>query len=644
MIPENESLDERAHWQRRLEQSELRYRRLFEAARDGILILDAATGAIVDVNPFLCELVGLERAAIVGRKIWELGPFKDVPASKVNFRELQDKEYIRYDDLPLESASGEKISVEFVSNLYQADGKPVIQCNVRDMTKRKQAEAAHTLLARAAEQAHDAIVITDASGRIVFVNPAFERLTGWSHEEALGAKPSILKSGKQDQAFYADLWATISGGATWTGTFENLARDGRRFQETATISPVRDGAGEISHYVAMKRDVTQQVFLERQLHRSQKMELVGQFAGGIAHDFNNLLGVILGYAELLRQELPASGPLNEGVEEILLAADRAGRLTRQLLAFGRKQVLSPQALDLNAVIADMERMLPRILGERVAFSTHKAAELGSVVADAGQVEQVIMNLVLNARDAMPDGGRIDIATENREVTAFETPRLSPIPPGPYVVLSVSDTGAGMDAATQARIFEPFFTTKAIGEGTGLGLSTVDGIVGQSGGFVAVESTIGHGSTFGVYLPRATGKLATQVAPTAPAARRVGGSETVLLVEDEAGLRQLLERVLARSGFTVLVAGDAVAAEKLLRSHPDPIHLLITDVILPGVRGTELAETAQRMRPQLRVLLISGYSDEAIAEAGHPTAHRAFLGKPFSLEVLQRQVRDLLDSP
>ena len=631
-----------ALWQQRLEASELRYRRLFEAARDGILILDAATGAVDDVNPFLCELLGLTRSEILGLKIWELGPFKDIPASKVNFRELQVNEYIRYDDLPLESAQGAKISVEFVSNVYEVGGKAVIQCNVRDMTKRKQAEAAHALLARAAEQAHDSIVITDASGRIVFVNPAFERLTGWSQAEALGANPSILKSGKQDREFYAHLWATISGGATWTGTFENLTREGRRFQETATISPVRDSAGEIRHYVAMKRDVTQQVFLERQLHRSQKMELVGQFAGGIAHDFNNLLGVILGYAELLRQELPASGPLHEGVEEILLAADRAGRLTRQLLAFGRKQVLLPQVLDLNAVVADMERMLPRLLGERIAFSTHKTADLGTVVADASQVEQVIMNLVLNARDAMPGGGRIDIATENREVTALETPRLSPVPPGPYVVLSVTDTGAGMDAATQARIFEPFFTTKAVGEGTGLGLSTVDGIVGQSGGFVAVESTIGEGSTFGVYLPRATEPKAAQLAPAAVATPRVGGSETVLLVEDEAGLRQLLHRVLAKSGYTVLVASDAVAAERLLINHPNPIHLLITDVILPGVRGTELAETAQRMHPQLKVLLISGYSDEAVAKAGLAAAGRAFLAKPFPLELLRRNVRDLLD--
>ncbi len=638
-----ESPSDRDRWELRLAASELRYRRLFEAARDGILILDAASGAVDDVNPFLCELLDLERDEILGRKIWELGPFKDVPASKVNFRELQVKEYIRYDDLPLESSSGEKISVEFVSNLYQVDGKPVIQCNVRDMTQRKRAEAAHALLARAAEQAHDSIVITDASGRIVFVNPAFERLTGWSQAEALGANPNILKSGKQDRDFYTRLWATISSGATWTGTFENQTRDGRPFQETATISPVRDGAGAITHYVAMKRDVTQQVSLERQLQRSQKMELVGRFAGGIAHDFNNLLGVILGYAELLRQELPASGVLHEGVEEILLAADRAGRLTRQILAFGRKQVLQPQVVDLNAVIADMKRMLPRLLGEQIRFSTHQAPELDTVVADVSQLEQVIMNLVLNARDAMPAGGSIHIATENREVTALETRRLSPIPPGAYVLLSVTDTGSGMDAATQARIFEPFFTTKAIGQGSGLGLATVDGIVGQSGGFVAVESTIGRGSTFGVYLPRAEVPLSPQRAPAGKPASHPVGTETVLLVEDESGLRQLLQRVLTRGGYTVLTAGDGAAAEALLKSHPDRIDLLVTDVLLPGARGTELADSAERSNPQTKVLLISGYSEETIAEAGRLGASRAFLGKPFSLELFQRTVRNLLDS-
>jgi two-component system cell cycle sensor histidine kinase/response regulator CckA len=392
----------------------------------------------------------------------------------------------------------------------------------------------------------------------------------------------------------------------------------------------------------MKRDVTQQVLLERQLHHAQKMELVGRFAGGIAHDFNNLLGVILGYGELLRQEVPQSSPLREGIEEILVAADRAGRLTRQLLAFGRKQVLVPQVIDLNAVVADLARMLPRILGEQIAFSTHRGADLGAVVADVGQIEQVIMNLVLNVRDAMPGGGSICVATENREVAAPDGTRLSPIPPGSYVVLSVTDDGSGMDPATQARIFEPFFTTKGIGEGTGLGLATVDGIVGQSGGFVAVQSRIGRGSTFGVYLPRSLAPPSSELAKAAPPASSVAGTETVLLVEDEAGLRQLLQRVLARSGYTVLTAVDAGDAEALLASHPEPIHLLVTDVMLPGARGTDLADTAQRMLGKLKVLLISGYSNEAISLASLAAPSREFLSKPFSLDLLLCTVRTLLD--
>ncbi len=636
-----EDVSERRRGEQLLHASELRYRRLFEAAKDGILILDAETAQIVDVNPFLCALLGLSQAEVVGRKLWEIGPFKDVPASKINFRQLQVTEYIRYEDLPLETAGGRKVAVEFVSNVYRANGEKVIQCNVRDITERKQAAETHALLARAAEQVSEAIVITDRGGAIVYVNPAFERVSGWSNEETLGQNPRILKSGKQDDAFYRQMWETLARGEVWTGRFTNRRKDGTLFEEQATISPVRDAAGQIVNYVAVKRDLTDETRLERQLFQAQKMEAVGRLAGGVAHDFNNLLGVITGYGEIVHRQLPGADPLKGKVEQILKAAERAAGLTRQLLAFGRKQVLQPEILDLNAAVSDMEKMLRRLIGEDVELSTRLEPRLGNVRADPGQIEQVLMNLAVNARDAMPEGGRLTIETRNADLEAEYAATHPPTRPGPYVMLAVTDTGAGMDAATQARIFEPFFSTKEVGRGTGLGLSTVYGIVKQSDGYVWVYSEVGLGTTFKIYLPRVD-----EEAPLAQAegpAPRLRGAETVLLVEDEASLRELLREALEANGYSVLVASDGAEALQIAEAHRSPIQIMVTDVIMPGLTGPKLVELVARTRPAMKVLYISGYSDESIIRHGLVGPGRAFLSKPFGPEVLLRRVRESLDA-
>jgi two-component system, cell cycle sensor histidine kinase and response regulator CckA len=636
-----EDITDHRRAERLLQASELRYRRLFEAAKDGILILDAASAEIVDVNPFLCELLGLSREEVLGRKVWEIGPFKDVPASKVNFRELQQAGSIRYEDLPLESAKGVKIAVEFVSNVYLVDGEKVIQCNVRDITERKLAAEKQAVLARATEQASEAIIITDPRGAIEYVNPAFERISGWTCQEAMGRNPRILKSGTQDDAFYRQMWEVLARGEAWTGRFVNRRKDGGLFEEEASISPVRDAAGQVVNYVAVKRDITKERRLEEQLLQAQRMEAVGRLAGGVAHDFNNLLAVITGFGELVHKKLADDDPLKGKVAQILKAADRAAGLTRQLLAFGRKQVLQPRILDLNDVVSAVDKMLRFGFGERIEIAALLQPHLGNVKADPGQIEQVLMNLAVNARDAMPEGGRITIETRNVDLGAEDEAADVPARPGPYVLLAVTDTGVGMEAATQARVFEPFFSTKEVGKGTGLGLSTVYGIVKQSGGDIFLESEVGVGTTFKIYLPRVD-----EPAPLAIEARKRPlrrGAETVLLVEDEALLREMLLETIESNGYSVLVARDGPEALQIAGAHAGPIPIMVTDVVMPGMTGPKLVDLFARTRPEMKVLYISGYSDESVSRNSLTGPGRAFLSKPFGPEALLRRVRESLDA-
>jgi two-component system cell cycle sensor histidine kinase/response regulator CckA len=624
-----------------LRASEIRYRRLFESAKDGILILDAETAEIVEANPFLCDLLGMSHQEVVGKKLWEVGPFKDVPASKINFRQLQAAEYIRYEDLPLETAKGLKIAVEFVSNVYRAAGHKVIQCNIRDITERKLAAEAQAVLTRAVECAAESVIVTDAQGTMVYVNPAFERVSGWSRQEMLGQNPRILKSGKHDAAFYQRMWKILNGGEVWQGRMVNRRKDGTLFEEDASISPVRDAAGRIVNYVAVKRDVTDETRLALQLAQSQRVEAVGRLAGGVAHDFNNLLGIIMGYGGIVRRQLPREDPLRGKVEEMVKAAERAADLTRQLLAFSRQQILQPKILDLNSVVSEMETMLHRLIGEDVVLATQLEPQLGCVKADPGQIGQVIMNLAVNARDAMPEGGRITIETRSVELDADYAATHPPLRPGAYVMLSVTDTGSGMDAATQALIFEPFFTTKEVGKGTGLGLATVYGIVKQSGGDVWVYSEVGVGTTFKVYLPRVD--EAVPLARAQGPSRPLGGSETVLLVEDEAALRELLREVLEANGYSTLVARDGAEALQIVDAHGGPIQIAVTDVILPDMTGPQVVEIVAQARPEMKVLYISGYSDESVVRHGLIGPGRAFLSKPFGPEALLQKLRSCLDA-
>ena len=623
-----------------LQDSEKRYRRLFESAKDGILILDAVTGKVVDANPFLLQLLGYSHEALCGKHIWELGVFKDIAASKDAFQALQDNEYIRYEDLPLETQEGQSIAVEFVSNVYLVDHSKVIQCNIRDITAQKRAKAERTRLMAAIEQVGEGIFVTDAQGTIQFVNPAFKRMTGYSGEEAVGQNLRILKSGEQDELLYRNLWETVSGGTTWSGRMVNKRKDGTLYTEETTISPVRDALGQIVNYVAVGRDITEHLRLEGQFLQAQKMEAVGLLAGGVAHDYNNMLTVILGYAELALRKVDPDQPLHGDLEEIIKAARRSTDITRQLLIFARKQTIIPVALDLNQTVESMLTMLRRLIGEDIDLVWLPEKGLGPVKMDPTQVDQILANLCVNARDAIAGIGKITIETGSSVFDeAYCADHLGFVP-GDYALLAVSDNGCGMDKKTKDQIFEPFFTSKEVGQGTGLGLSMVYGIVKQNNGFLNVYSEPGCGSTFRVYLPREAAQVvdarrerAVEIPPS--------HGETVLLVEDEPALLKMGTMMLEKLGYRVLAAGTPDEAIALAEEHMAELHLLLTDVVMPGMNGKDLAERLHVLCPDMKILFMSGYSANVIGAQWVMDEGVNFIEKPFSMKDLGVKVAEVL---
>ncbi len=749
--------------------SELRYRRLFESAKDGILILDAETGVVVDVNPFLVELLGLTREAILGKAVWELGYLADIVANQDAFKELQVNRYIRYEDKPLKTADGRQVDVEFVSNVYSVNHQRVIQCNIREITERKRAaealrmsqhfiegiintiparvfwkdrnlvylgcnkafardagfsdsreivgktdyemvwhdqadlyrsddrhviesgrpllnqeelqatpegtlitlltskvpmrdsegeivgilgsymditankrmEAARVLLETAIEQASETVVITDADAKILYVNPAFEKCTGYSREEVVGQNPRILQSGKQDAEFYHRMWEMLGRGEVWNGRMVNKRKDGSLYEEKATISPVRDTAGKIINYVGVKYDVTYEAQLERQLHQAQKLEAVGRLAGGVAHDFNNLLQGIMGFTELSLDEVSADNPAREWLNEIMHAARQSANITRQLLAFASRQVITPRILNLNDTVSGMLKLVRRLIGEHIGLVWRPGPDVGLIRIDPSQVDQILANLCLNARDAIIGVGTITLETRNAVIDSKYCASHLDAKPGKYVLFSVTDDGSGMDSETLEHVFEPFFTTKDVGKGTGLGLATVYGIVTQNNGFIHVYSEMGKGTTFKLYLPlvrEAEGENNHIAVTSVPKGR----GEIILLVEDEESLRVSCKMVLETLGYKVLLADSPAGALDLADRELATIDLLLTDVVMPGMDGTKLAKRLHERRPDLKVLYMSGYPADVMARRGVLRNDVPFISKPFMRSELACKICELLD--
>ena len=500
------------------------------------------------------------------------------------------------------------------------------------------------------DTATDAIVTIDPLGKVLLFNPGAERMFGYRADEILGRGIELVIPARFRSAHAGGLARIASTGEQRiigkTIELQALRKDGSEFPVELSLAvwTGREGArftGIIRDISARKRAEESLRSSEEQLRQAQKMEAVGRLAGGVAHDFNNLLTAIRGYSDLLLMRIGEQSPLREDLEEIRKAGDRAASLTQQLLAFSRRQVLQPKVVDLNAVVANLDRMLRRLIGEDVDLIVVLRPGLWPVTVDPGQIEQVIMNLVVNARDAMPRGGKIVVETSNVELDAAYMARRPVAAPGSYAVISVSDTGCGMDEETKSRLFEPFFTTKGKGKGTGLGLSTVYGIVKQSGGYVWVYSEVGRGASFKVYLPRhgeetrePESRDASEVPPK--------GKETILLVEDEEIVRSLAAEVLARNGYKVLCASDGSEALEIARNGGETVDLMITDVVMPKMGGRDLVETLTASRPDLKVLYMSAYADEAIVHHGVLDQGTPFLSKPFTLEALLRKTRELLD--
>jgi two-component system, cell cycle sensor histidine kinase and response regulator CckA len=872
-----------------LRASELSYRRLFEAAQDGILILDVDTGRINDVNPFLFKLLGFSHDEMVGKTVGELSPFKDIWSNKVMLERLQKDGYVRYHDLPLETRDGRKIAVEFVSNVYQAGDKKVIQCNIRDITAHKKVENAAIRLAAIIESSDDAIIGKELDGTIQNWNTGAEKLFGYSAGEMTGTSMiRLIPADRQDEE--NQILEKIRHGES-VRNFETVwqARDGRWIDVSVTVSPIKDTTGKIvgaskvarditerkraeealswsetqlkavlestadgilavdskgkvikanrrfaelwripqplvdagddlalldfamqqvsdsvaflkkvqslygsdaadmgtldfkdgrvferysfpmlnngvitgrvwsfrditerkqaeerlklfrlliersndaievvdsatgylldanesgcralgytrdemlsltvfdltpevnralfeatnaqirkaghatletlrrrkdgttypvevslscvtldrEYVVAIVRDTTERRKLEAQFIEAQKMEAVGQLAGGIAHDFNNILAVIMGYNNLIQSGLEPDGPLRKYAEEIQNSAVRATGLTRQLLIFSRKQKVQPVVLDLNDAVKDLDKMLRRLVDEQIEMAVVPGKQNGRIKADPGYIWQVLMNLVVNARDAMPNGGKLTIATQNVTLDGNYTSTHKGVFPGNHVMLSVSDTGTGMTDEVKTHIFEAFFTTKPVGKGTGLGLATCQTIVQQSSGHIAVDSEVGKGTTFKIYFPQVEAPLDTdtEFIKAGPLPR---GTETLLLVEDEPILRHMAQRVLEAQGYTVLRAANGQDALHVAGEHKEAlIRLVVTDVIMPLMGGKVMAEWLKATYPGLKILFTSGYTDEAMAQHGVFKAGVNFLAKPYTPTTLARKVREVLDQP
>jgi len=521
-------------------------------------------------------------------------------------------------------------------------GKPqFLSANAIDITERKQGEAERERLMLAIDQSAEVIVITDTEGCIEYANPAFEKITGYTREEAIGENPRILKSGKHDKEFYYQMWTTLTRGDIWRGKITNKKKDGALFTEEVVISPVKDASGNITNYVAVKRDVTNEIQLENQLRQSHRIESVGRLAGGVAHDFNNMLGVILGNVGMILDRMNPSQPEFEELKEIKEAAERSAALTRQLLAFARQQTITPKILDLNDTVNGILKMLQRIIGEDIELAWKPKSDIWPIKMDPGQIDQILANLCVNARDAIVDTGKITIETDNVCFNASNCVEYAISKPGDYVVLAVSDDGCGMEKDTLENIFEPFFTTKDLGKGTGLGLSTVYGVVRQNDGCINVHSEPGYGTTFKIFFPRHIGKV-EQIEYENKANKNIGGNETILLVEDEPSLLKLNLRMLKVLGYQVLAASAPQQAIKLAEKHNSDIHLLFTDVIMPEMNGRELANSILSLYPNIKCMFMSGYTADVIAHHGVLDSGIHFIQKPFSQEDLAAKLRKALE--
>ena len=596
--------------------SEIKYRRLFEAAQDGILILDYATGRIADVNPFIVNLLGFTHAEMAGCTVGELSPFRDIVSNQSMLERLQADGYVRYEDLPLKTRDGRQIAVEFVCNVYEAGGEKVIQCNIRDITARKQAAQQLTLLNSCVANLNEMIVITEAEPltgagpAIVFVNAAFERITGYTSTEALGRSPRFLQGKNTDQRILAEMHHALEQRQAIRRQLINYHKNGAEYWVDMDIVPVFDTAGICTNFVAIERDITADRKEEAQLRERQKMESIGRLAGGIAHDFNNILTALAGSIFMIKTGAGVTAEMLEYLEGMTAATQRAADLVNQILTFSRQRKPERAPIQLNQVVLEALKLLRASLPANIRIQA-ELTETPTVLANETAIHQVIMNLGTNAWHAMrPHPGllKVDMRTMEADVDFVKThPDLAP---GEYVVLSVSDSGKGMDRATLERVFEPFFTTKDVGEGTGLGLAVVHGIMRAHEGAITVYSEPGQGTVFHMYFPVLRAEPAALETEEAPIP--TGQGQHVLLVDDEEVLARVGKLMLERLGYKVTATTSPLAAIAAVRERPGRFDLVITDLTMPLMDGLTLGRQLRLLQPRLAMILTTGHTGSLTA--------------------------------
>jgi len=639
-----------------------RDRLLFAASPLPMWLVDAVTLRFLDANDAVVETYGYTREELLSLTLLDIVVQEQHSDLVAGIAALDDGAILIEKGRFHRTKSGDERQVEVTSHRLEGSGPAAILKVIVDVTAARRMEeerAQHIerlhLLETCISRLNDVVIITSATPlskpgpEVLYVNDAFTRVTGYSREEAIGRTPRLLQGPNTDRKALADLRDALERSEPHRTELLNYTKDGVPYWIEIDVTPVTDESGALTHFIAVQRDVTGQRrsaealrASEERFRQAQKMEAIGTLAGGVAHDFNNLLSVILSYTSLMLGGLAPVDPLRLDLLEVQKAGRRAADLTRQLLAFSRKQILQPAVVDINAIVETARKMLGRVVGEDIELLLITQPDAGKIFGDPGQIEQVIMNLVVNARDAMPDGGTLTIETSSVVLDDAYAAAHAGATPGAYVLLVVTDTGVGMDQATRERSFEPFFTTKGLGHGTGLGLSTVYGIVQQSGGHIWLNSAPGHGTTFNIYLPR-TDRIEGPAASEPESGQSLRGTETILLVEDEDAVRDIMRTILRRSGYHILEAQNGGEAFLQCEQFKATIHLLITDVVMPRMSGKQLAERLAVLRPEMRVLFVSGYAEGTIVHQGVLDAGVAFLPKPILPDALLIKVRRLLNS-
>ena len=627
--------------ERELKNSGKSYRQLFDSLEDALYVQDE-NGLFITVNLGAVKMYGWPKEYFIGKtpEFVSAPGMNDLKKIAQAVKNAFNGKPQRFEFWGIRK-NGQIFPKEV--HLYSSTyfGKDVVLAYAQDISERKAAEKQVKNLTQAVEQSPVSILVLDESGHIEYANQQFTDSSGFRMEDLKNMHPASLLAKDEQAGLFDIIWKDVNDGNIWRGEILSIRKNGEEYWEEAVISPIYDEEGTVSNYIFYKKNISEQKKLEEQFRQSQKMEAVGRLAGGVAHDFNNLLTVIIGYSEVMLSQIAEEDPLYRKIKQIDKAGRRAEGLTRQLLAFSRKQIIQPKIISLNQMINDMEKMLQRLIGEHIELQTILSSEPGNLNADPSQLEQVLMNLCINARDSMPDGGTLLIYTENVHLKEADESGFYDAAPGAYIKLSISDTGTGMDEKLRAQVFEPFFTTKEKGKGTGLGLSTVYGILKQSGGSIWVESEIGKGTTFNMLFPRSAECIENEIEIQA-GLLDIRGSETILVVEDEEALRALTVEMLEENGYTVLKAEDGEAALSSSIKYNNRIDLLLTDVVMPKMNGRKLAEEIIKIHPEIYILYMSGYTEDAIVHHGVLEGSTEFIPKPFKPTALLQKIRKIFN--